>query len=137
MAQLALVTIIAGTLAAAPLAAAQAEALGDYSGEQLYKRFCASCHGERAQGDGPVAAFFKLAPPDLTRIAQRHGGTFPAEKVRRIIDGREPIGPHGARQMPVWGMELYFADPDNPKAEKQSDELIGRLVEYLRTLQRK
>ena len=90
---------------------------------------------EGGGGDGPVAPFFKLSPPDLTRIARRHGGEFPTEQVRKIIDGREVRAPHGTREMPVWGLEFYFANPDNPLRAKEADVLVGKLVEYLRSVQ--
>ena len=41
------------------------------SGEQLYTRFCASCHGIGGHGDGPVAQSFAVKIPDLTLIARR------------------------------------------------------------------
>jgi mono/diheme cytochrome c family protein len=129
--------ILGSLLTLAPLALASAEELSHYNGEQLYYRFCAACHGEQAEGNGPVASFFKIAPPDLTRLATRRGGKYPAEEVRKIIDGRDVRGPHGSRQMPVWGMELYYADTGNPDKQKQVEELIDRLVEYLRTIQKK
>jgi len=97
------------------------------SGAQLYVRFCASCHGAEGYGNGPVAASFRIEVPDLTRIARRHGGTFPEDQVRRIIDGRKALPPHGMRVMPVWGYE--FAPDDR-------DKLIGRLTEYLKAIQK-
>lgn len=115
--------------------AALAEDLSGYSGAQLFQRFCASCHGKGGQGDGPVAPFFKLLPPDLTQLARRSGGQYPAEKVRRIIDGREVSLPHGAREMPVWGLELALAGGESAEARKQADRSISLLVEYLRTIQ--
>ena len=130
-------TILVSLFMLAPLAPTSAEDLSHYNGEQLYYRFCAACHGERAEGNGPVASFFKIAPPDLTRLAQRRGGQYPAEDVRKVIDGRDVSGPHGSRQMPVWGMEFYYADTGNPDKQKQVEVLIDRLVEYLRTIQKK
>jgi mono/diheme cytochrome c family protein len=115
--------------------AVHGEELASYRGAELFKRFCASCHGDKGRGDGPVAPFFKVSPPDLTRIARRHGGEFPAEQVRKIIDGREVPAPHGAREMPVWGLEFYFANPNNPQKAKEADVLVGKLVEYVRSLQ--
>jgi mono/diheme cytochrome c family protein len=115
--------------------AVHGEELASYRGAELFKRFCASCHGDKGRGDGPVAPFFKVSPPDLTRIARRHGGQFPAEQVRKIIDGREVPAPHGAREMPVWGLEFYFANPNNPQKAKEADVLVGKLVEYVRSLQ--
>jgi len=35
------------------------------SGVELYERLCASCHGARAQGDGPVAPLIEIKVPDL------------------------------------------------------------------------
>lgn len=123
-------------LAIAPFTNVAAEELSHYTGEQLYQRFCAACHGEKAEGDGPVAPFFKLAPPNLTELAKRRKGEFPEEQVRKIIDGRDQKLAHGTRSMPIWGMEFYYADTGNPDKQKPVEELIDRLVQYLRTLQK-
>lgn len=122
-------------IAALPLAV-QAEDLSSYTAPQLFQRFCASCHGRDGKGDGPVAPFFKLAPPDLTGLSRRSGGTFPAERVRRIIDGREVVSPHGARQMPVWGLELAMAAGDTAQGRQQAENSIALLVDYLKTIQK-
>jgi mono/diheme cytochrome c family protein len=112
-----------------------AEDLLSYSGTDLFVRYCASCHGTRGEGDGPVAPFFKLQPPDLTKIARRHGGKFPTEDVGKIIDGRENRAAHGTRSMPVWGFEFAFAEGGTREAQDQAQTLITRLVEYLRSIQ--
>jgi hypothetical protein len=39
--------------------------------------------------------------------------------------------------MPVWGMELFYADTGNPDKQQQVETLIDRLVEYLRGIQKK
>ncbi len=109
-----------------------AEELSGYSGAELYKRFCSSCHGSGGAGDGPVAATLRVMVPDLSRLAQRRGGVFPTASVRRIIDGREVRAAHGARRMPVWGYEFRAAGADGEKA----DTLVERLVEHLRSIQR-
>jgi len=107
-----------------------------FSGQQLYSRLCASCHGPNAHGDGPVAPYIKTGVPDLTRLALRDGGEFPAEDVARVIDGRLEHPAHGTRDMPVWGWQLYDMSTERPEDERQLvDELIGRLVEYLRSIQ--
>ena len=112
-----------------------AEDLSGYNGAQLYQRFCASCHGIHGFGDGPVASSIKGMVPDLTRIAKRHGGVFPAEQLRRIIDGRDVQPPHGTREMPVWGYEFRRAGESDLSGSQSADELIGRLVDYLRSIQ--
>jgi mono/diheme cytochrome c family protein len=110
--------------------------LSSYTGEQLFIRFCASCHGSTATGDGPVAPELKAIVPDLTRIAKRQGGKFPAERIHQIIDGRLTRPPHGARDMPVWGWEFLTADGDSPAARQRAEELITRMVTHLRTIQK-
>lgn len=122
-------------VALSPMFAAQAEDLSSYGPAELYGRLCASCHGEKGTGDGPVAPFFKLAPPDLTRIAKRHGGEFPAEKIRRIIDGTDPRDAHGKREMPVWGYELMAADDGSQRSREEAERIVAQLVEYLRSIQ--
>jgi mono/diheme cytochrome c family protein len=111
------------------------EDLHGYTGKQLYQRFCGACHGVEARGDGPVASYFKVAPPDLTRLAHRHGGQFPAAQVRRTIDGSSKLLPHGESSMPVWGLEFMLASGSTPDARQRADEIISRLVDYLASIQ--
>src|SRR5512139_1134767 len=125
------------TLALAGVAMAfDAVTLGDYSGEELYLRFCASCHGSQALGDGPVSRSLNVAVPDLTRIASRHGG-FPTALIRDVIDGRGiDKRAHGTREMPVWGYEFWIEEGADVDAQKASREAINKLVEHLRSIQR-
>lgn len=103
---------------------------------QLYGQLCSSCHGDSGHGDGPVASLIKIGVPDLTRLAQRDGGEFPTEDVRRAIDGRWDRRAHGARDMPVWGWQLYDSSSGNDAQERAVvDSMIDRLVEYLRGIQ--
>src|SRR5579859_4388914 len=44
------------------------------NGPDLYRGYCASCHGTEGKGDGPVAPALNSKMPDLTTIAQRNGG---------------------------------------------------------------
>jgi mono/diheme cytochrome c family protein len=106
------------------------------TGEQLYHRFCASCHGAQGRGDGLVAASFKVEVPDLTLLARRAGGVFPRERIARIIDGRHVIGAHGSRSMPVWGEDFGRAQLGSPDAERATRLLIDRIAEYLASLQK-
>lgn len=116
---------------------AGAEELSGYNGAQLYKRFCASCHGLQGLGDGPVAPSLNVMVPDLIHIARRHGGEFPADLVRRIIDGRAVQVSHGTRDMPVWGYEFRNAVTGGAAADSATEELVNRLVDYLRSIQKK
>ncbi|MCC7322014.1 MAG: c-type cytochrome [Rubellimicrobium sp.] len=75
---------------------------GQPDGRSLFADNCASCHGADARGAGPAAAGLPVAPPDLTGIAARNGGTFPRDRVMSTIDGYSR-GQHGAQVMPEFG----------------------------------
>ena len=114
----------------------EAVTLDDYSGAELFDRFCASCHGSEARGDGPVAASLNVAVPDLTTIAVRHG-EFPAMLIRDVIDGRGiDMRAHGTRTMPVWGYEFWVEEGGDVNAQRAVRDAINKLVEHLRTVQR-
>jgi len=127
----------ASCLALAGVAMAfDAVTLDDYSGPELFDRFCASCHGSAARGDGPVAASLNVAVPDLTTIAVRYG-EFPAMLVRDVIDGRGiDKRAHGTRTMPVWGFEFWVEEGGDVNAQRAVREAINKLVEHLRSVQR-
>jgi len=127
--------LIAVVLSLAAVGSARAQESNAYTGQTLYKTYCASCHGVYGTGNGPVASSLKVEVPDLTRIAARHGGQFPAEQIRKIIDGRTTRPPHGPRDMPVWGDAFRAAGGDDAQAQKRANELIGLLTEYLRSIQ--
>jgi hypothetical protein len=105
------------------------------SGEDLYRRFCSSCHGIQGRGDGPVAASFRVEVPDLTRTAERGPAANVRDRIIRIIDGRYIIGAHGTRLMPVWGEDLTRIEIGNPDAERSAQVIIGRLADYVSSLQ--
>ena len=134
-----LATVLAGSAAlagsavgAAPQQTAESFA-SDESGVGLFKTYCASCHGKGAKGDGPLADSLRKRPPDLTLLARRNGGTFDADKVHRIIDGRKPEKGHGGSDMPVWGDA--FTRAGEGKDEKAVKARIGAIVEFLGSVQ--
>lgn len=47
------------------------------SGDQMYAKYCASCHGMTGQGNGPAAPAFKHAPTNLTQLTKSHGANIP------------------------------------------------------------
>lgn len=105
-------------------------------GAELYKRYCAVCHANDGKGNGPPPASsqFKEAPPDLTTLAQRHGGKFPDAYISNVLKSGVKMPDHGTAEMPVW--ETAF------KAGKGSDEAqvatrIANLTDYLKSIQAK
>jgi mono/diheme cytochrome c family protein len=106
-------------------------------GSEAFPRYCASCHGLKAQGDGPTAAALIVKPADLTRIAARRGGKFPDGEIARFIDGRFTVTAHGSREMPVWGERFGDSIPESGIAEEVARGRIATLLEYLKSIQRK
>lgn len=105
------------------------------SGEALYQQYCSACHGPGAKGDGPAAAALKKKPMDLTRIAQRRGGTFPAAAILEVVDGRDVAIAHGSREMPVWGRRFGEALTPGTAAETVRHGTAQLIVDYLASIQ--
>lgn len=103
------------------------------TGEELYVRHCASCHGTSGKGDGPVAPSLAKPTPDLTILARE--GRFDEANLMAIIDGRRVVPVHGPREMPVWGAVFSAGHEDEPYQEYATLLHTETLVEYLRTIQ--
>jgi Cytochrome C oxidase, cbb3-type, subunit III len=91
-----------GLVFIAALSAGPAVGQDAANGQEIYFRYCASCHGASANGDGPTAAVLTIRPPDLTKLAVTNDGVFPTKRVVMRIDGREPLISHGS-SMPAFG----------------------------------
>ena len=102
-------------------------------GARIFRNYCASCHGVNGNGDGPVAPALKTKLPQLTTLAQRNGGTFPADRVRRTIAGDDVTVAHGSREMPVWGPIFHQIDTDQDLGYVR----LQNVTEYLNTIQQK
>ena len=105
------------------LAACVAESVP--SGEALYLRHCASCHGLAGRGDGPAAMALQTPPTDLTAL--------PADvpELMRVIDGRTPVGAHGTSAMPVWGEVFEQVHLDHAHAQHSMLLQEQALAEYV------
>ena len=102
------------------------------SGKEMFVSYCASCHGKDAKGDGPAATSLKVLPADLTGLAKRNGGKYPADKVTSILRGQTNLIPHGDQEMPVWGPVFWKMSGGHEEVVQQR---IANLNRYLETLQ--
>jgi mono/diheme cytochrome c family protein len=111
------------------------------SGAQMFKEYCAVCHGPGGKGDGPVATALKVPPPDLTTLAQRHDGNFPDDYVSNVLKNGVKNPAHGSGEMPVWGP--IFDTMNRWKAlcpgmdETPVTLRIANLSNYLKSIQKK
>ena len=96
-------------------------------GRDLFEFYCASCHGRDGHGSGPAVPALRVAPPDLTTIATRNGGTFPHARVESFVTGdRDQLTPaHGSKEMPVWGPIFRGLDPNDTMNKVRVANIVG------------
>jgi mono/diheme cytochrome c family protein len=104
------------------------------SGEQMYKEYCAACHGKDGKGDGPAASELKVAPPDLTELTKRYGGKFPADHIASVLRFGTKAPAHGTADMPVWGPLFQSL---NRQTSTEVSQRIANLANYIKSLQTK
>ena len=104
------------------------------SGTEMYKTYCAVCHGTDGKGDGPAASALKVRPTDLTQLSKSHGGKFPSLKVTAAIRGEGDVAAHGSKEMPVWG-SLFWNMSHGHEGEVQ--QRVANLTKYIESLQAK
>lgn len=131
-----LVWVITASLLVAPglvvAADTKLDAAAAAKGQLTFVRYCVSCHGPSARGDGSLAGDLRVPVPDLTTLSSRSGGKYPYERVVRIITSGEVVRAHGTPDMPAWG--------DAFKGTKGTEEAtvtaaIRNLNHYLWSLQ--
>ena len=115
-------------------------------GVDLYQAYCVQCHGKGGKGDGGLATGLRKPPADLTRIAERHGGTFSRVSVGRYIMGDRAGGSQswdqdwnpvvardgGIDDMPLWSFLFEKLYPDQPNRLR-----FESLAQYTESLQGK
>lgn len=104
------------------------------SGAEMYTAYCASCHGTKGLGDGPVAEHLKIPVPDLTSLSKQNKGEYPAVHVSQIIRGEVGARTHGLQDMPVWGP--VFLNLNN-RQQAAVHVRVSNLSKYIESLQAK
>ena len=104
------------------------------SGTEMYRAYCASCHGSKGLGDGPVAEHLKIPVPDLTTLAKQNKGAFPTLRVSQVIRGEVGVKTHGLQDMPVWGpVFLSLNNSQEPVVRIR----VANLAKHIENLQAK
>ncbi len=131
---------------------AHADDPGVTHGQQLFQKYCVSCHGADGKGGGAAAAKLDPKPTDLTLLAKRNGGKFPFYETMLSIEGRSTTGQdedtslpgnasaHGSNAMPVWG-EVFsrqeLSKGSSLDLQLQTTGKIMMLTEYIQSIQAK
>jgi len=103
------------------------------AGQEMYLSYCALYHGRDGTGSGPVSPALKSRTTDLTLLAKRNDGKFPAERVRETIRGDLLVVAHGTQDMPVWGpLFSYLGSGTHAEITVR----IDKLTRYIESLQK-
>ena len=127
-----LIFILGAALSVAQPALSAGDDVAD--GHKYFVRYCASCHGTDALGDGPVAKSLATPPANLRKLGDKYGMPLPAHRIAELIDGRDTARAHGSHEMPVWGEKLYELG-HGEKGEAGISDVIAKLIAYLNTIQ--
>ena len=101
------------------------------SGQRMYRDYCAACHGATGKGDGPAVEILKAAPQDLTMMAKRNNGKFPADHFVTVLHFGTEGHPHGTSDMPIWGPLFHAQNKDVAELR------ISNLTSYVESIQQK
>ena len=104
------------------------------TGRDMFKQYCAACHGLDAKGHGPASVSLKVTPANLTTLSKRHGGEFPYDLVTDVLRFGPGIAAHGSSDMPTWGPIFQYMDNYNQTIVQKR---IKNLCDYIASLQEK
>jgi len=104
------------------------------SGMEMYTSYCAVCHGTDGKGNGPAASALKVPPNDLTTLAEKNGGKYPALHISSVLRGEAETPAHGSKDMPVWGPLLRHMSQGH---DAEVQQRITNLNQYVESIQKK
>ncbi|NDJ09850.1 MAG: hypothetical protein EBY17_01445 [Acidobacteriia bacterium] len=110
-----------------------AQATSPASGVEMFRAYCAACHGLDAKGTGPAASALKMAPANLTLLMKKNNGKSPILAVQNMIQGDNSPAAHGSRDMPMRG-DIFRAVC---ASKAVVDIRIRNLRDYIESLQEK
>ena len=101
-----------------------ADAVSVQRGRDLFVSNCASCHGNKGRGDGPIAAALTPKPADLVVMAPMHpGGDF----FWKIANGRGPMPAwkDTLNENQIWDLVNYIKSLGEESSEAGGEESDG------------
>ena len=111
-----------------------AHSISSIQGQDLFREYCAVCHGTDGKGGGPAATALKSMPSDLTQLAIKNHGKFPERRVQAVLSEEGVnIAAHGSREMPIWGTILRRLGTN----EDLGAVRVYNLLKYVESLQAK
>ena len=102
------------------------------SGQEMYSVYCAGCHGKDGRGKGRSSGYCTVPPADLTQLAQKNKGIYPADRICQVLRHGTGHAPKGQGYMPIWEPLLKSMNADPPGV---TEVRIQNLAAYGRTLQ--
>lgn len=126
---LGILLILCTTLTGQKIATSPAPYTSPASGEEMYKAYCASCHGLDGKGSGPAAVASKNTVPDLTRLSTANQGKFPFDRIVQVIRGDTNNASHGSKEMPVWGPVFLKMSQHQPGEVHQRVQNLAKYIE--------
>jgi len=115
----------------APIRYAQPAQVSAADGPEMFRAYCAVCHGSDGKGGGPAAEALRKVPADLTQLSRRSGGKFPRTMVVNTIQGSGVLASHGSRDMPIWGVSFRVLGDDSTVKLR-----VANLTAFIESLQR-
>ena len=102
-------------------------------GAQMFRTYCAVCHGTEGKGDGVAVPALKKAPGDLRLLTKNNGGKFPELRIIESIRGDADVAAHGTKDMPVWGRLFRRMNDDESVARLR----LFAVTKFIESLQQK
>ena len=103
------------------------------SGKEMFREYCASCHGPDGHGSPKTAAALKATIPDLSTIRKRRHTNDVATFVQNVLR-EDKLPGHQAKGMPDWRPILFRVSGGK---EDQAILRQTNLARYVESLQGK
>ena len=104
------------------------------SGQEMFTSYCAVCHGTDGKGNGPAASALKVPPADLTALAQKDAGKYPAMMFPACCGATPSWPPMAARSCGTAGPRPACLSQGH---DSEVQQRIANLNDYVESIQKK